>query len=414
MNVHTMQRIDYWFGIPLCLLFSIVDYFSKLLVGGTPANTPLKKILCVELSEMGSAILAYPMMRKALDTYPDLECHFLIFRRNVESVEMLDLLPSERIHVIEDTNLFTFTCSSISTLIKLRRLGFDAILDLELFSRCTALISFLVGATHKVGFHNYTEEGLYLGTFFTHRVWYNPHYHISQNFVALLEALRTDPTEPPLVKIAIKKEGLTLPRLTVKKEAAHALRVVQASIPGFASPKRLILFNPDPGLLALRGWPIESYRELGDRLLAEDSNLYVGIIGLERSSRYFDLIVQDSPHPDRFINLCGTMETLHDLLGLLDIASTLITNDSGPAHLAPLVGLPSVVFFGPETPNRYKPLGHTTTSLYAGLACSPCFSAQNHRRSVCQNNRCLQAISVDEALVATRAALAEGDATRAV
>ena len=400
-----MQRIDYWFGIPLCLLFSIVDYFSKLLVGGPPANTPLKKILCVELSEMGSAILAYPMMRKALDTYPDLECHFLIFRRNVESVEMLDLLPSARIHVIEDTNLLTFTFSSISTLIKLRRVGFDATLDLELFSRCTALISFLVGATRKVGFHNYTEEGLYRGTFFTHRVWYNPHYHISQNFVALLEALRTDPTEPPLVKIAIKKEDLSLPRLTVKKEAVQALRIVQASIPGFAPPKRLILFNPDPGLLALRGWPVESYRELGDRLLAEDSSLYVGIIGLERSSRFYAAIVQESRHPDRFINLCGTMETLHDLLGLLDVASALVTNDSGPAHLAPLVDLPSVVLFGPETPNRYAPLGNTTTSLYAGLACSPCFSAQNHRRSVCQNNRCLQAITVDETLNAALAAL---------
>ena len=108
------------------------------------------------------------------------------------------------------------------------------------------------------------------------------------------------------------------------------------------------------------------------------------------------------------------METLHDLLGLLDIGSALVTNDSGPAHLAPLVRLPSVVFFGPETPNRYAPLGHTTTCLYAGLACSPCFSAQNHRRSVCQNNRCLQAISVAEALVAVRLALAEGEATRAV
>ena len=99
------------------------------------------------------------------------------------------------------------------------------------------------------------------------------------------------------------------------------------------------------------------------------------------------------------------METLHDLLGLLDVASALVTNDSGPAHLAPLVDLPSVVLFGPETPNRYAPLGNTTTSLYAGLACSPCFSAQNHRRSVCQNNRCLQAITVDETLNAALAAL---------
>jgi ADP-heptose:LPS heptosyltransferase len=400
-----MQRIDYWLGIPLCLLVSLVDVITKWVAKRRSPKAPLKKILCIELSEMGSAILAYPMMRKALDTYPGSECHFLIFRRNIESVEMLQILPAEHIHVIEDTNLFSFAISAIKTLFKLRRIGFDATLDLELFSRCTALISFAVGAPQKVGFHNYTEEGLYRGTFFTHRVLYNPHYHISQNFMALLESLHTDPLEHPLVKIAIPTEGLRLPCLTNLEEAAHARRVMQASFPPFNERHKLILINPDPGLLALRGWPLQSYRELAHRLLAEDKDVVIGIVGLSRSSHYYTAISDGAPDGARCVNLCGAMDTLHDLLGLFEIANVLITNDSGPAHLAPLVNLHSVVLFGPETPNRYAPLGSTSTSLYAKLACSPCFSAQNHRRSVCTNNRCMQAITVSETLEAVNGAM---------
>ncbi len=54
-----------------------------------------------------------------------------------------------------------------------------------------------------------------------------------------------------------------------------------------------------------------------------------------------------------------------------------------------------IVFFGPETPALYKPLTDRATVLYAGFACSPCVSAFNQRRSVCDNNRCLQDIPVE-------------------
>lgn len=405
MNVHTMQRIDYWFGIPLCALLSVVNFLLKPFRGAKETSSSIRRSLCIELSEMGSAILAYPMMKKALESHPGLECHFLIFRRNCESVEALKILPLDHIHVIEDTDLVTFVISTLRTLVKLRRLGFDVSFDLELFSRCTAVLSFLIGATYKVGFHNYTEEGLYRGSFFSHPVWYNPHYHIAQNFMALFESLKTEQSEPPLVKLPIRKAELALPRLSFAKEAERASRIVREAVAEFSPEKRLVLFNPDPGLLQLRAWPVESYRALAERLLSEDESLVVGVIGLSRSSHYFDLLSKGSSRSHRYVNLCGAMETLHDLLGLFQISAALVTNDSGPAHLAPLVGLRSVVFFGPETPSRYAPLGDTTTNLYAGFACSPCFSAQNHRKSVCTNNRCLQAITLDEAYSAARMAL---------
>jgi ADP-heptose:LPS heptosyltransferase len=83
----------------------------------------------------------------------------------------------------------------------------------------------------------------------------------------------------------------------------------------------------------------------------------------------------------------------------------MVTNDSGPAHFAAASGLPTIVLFGPETPDLYRPLGNST-AIYAGLACSPCVSASNHRKSACDNNVCMSAISVDEVFRAVDAVLA--------
>ena len=96
---------------------------------------------------------------------------------------------------------------------------------------------------------------------------------------------------------------------------------------------------------------------------------------------------------------------LTDLPALYAMANLMISNDSGPAHFSAACGLPTIVLFGPETPNLYCPLG-TATAIYAGLACSPCVSASNHRKSPCTDNVCMQAIGVDQVFQAVESALA--------
>jgi hypothetical protein len=84
------------------------------------------------------------------------------------------------------------------------------------------------------------------------------------------------------------------------------------------------------------------------------------------------------------------------LLVLFCVADVLVTNDSGPGHFAALTSINTVVLFGPETPALFGPVGENQHALYAGLACSPCVSALNHRFSMCKNNVCMQAITVEQ------------------
>ena len=77
----------------------------------------------------------------------------------------------------------------------------------------------------------------------------------------------------------------------------------------------------------------------------------------------------------------------------------MVTNDSGPGHFAAVTDMHTFVIFGPETPALYGSLGKTTP-IYAGLACSPCVSAANHRKTACRDNVCLQVIKPQQVFMA--------------
>ncbi|PIT93873.1 hypothetical protein COU00_02030, partial [Candidatus Falkowbacteria bacterium CG10_big_fil_rev_8_21_14_0_10_43_11] len=96
-----------------------------------------------------------------------------------------------------------------------------------------------------------------------------------------------------------------------------------------------------------------------------------------------------------------------ELIDLYNIADVLVTNDSGPAHFASLTPIKNFVFFGPETPKLYAPLGKNTHIFYSDFPCSPCLSAFNHRHTSCKDNKCLLVISVEEVYQAVTKELAE-------
>ena len=98
---------------------------------------------------------------------------------------------------------------------------------------------------------------------------------------------------------------------------------------------------------------------------------------------------------DRIIQFAGKT-TLRQLLVLYRRSEVLVTNDSGPAHFASLTPIHVVTLFGPETPALFGARSPNATALWAGIACSPCVNAYNNRQSVCRNNLCMQAITVDE------------------
>jgi len=95
--------------------------------------------------------------------------------------------------------------------------------------------------------------------------------------------------------------------------------------------------------------------------------------------------------------------TLLDLAALFASNRLAIAGDTGPLHLAALVGTPVVQLLGPTDPVENAPWqGVPSRSLQAGLACSPC-------RRGCAAAACMQALAPDEVVTAARALLGGGD-----
>ena len=240
----------------------------------------------------------------------------------------------------------------------------------------------------------------------THRVFYNPHQHMAKNFLALVKAIEHE-DEHPLLKEAIG-EDLDPPVYRSAEEDLTGLKARLAAInPKINETEHLILLNPNAGdLLPIRAWPVENYAALARRI-TERFDCVVIVIGLGGAVEDAVKII-DHAGPERCIDFTN-QTSFKDLFDLLDLADVLVTADSGPAHFAGLTSIKNIVLFGPETPVLYGPLGQHVSCLCAGLSCSPCLSAYNHRKTSCKDPKCMQAISVDEVFQAVSSSLNKAD-----
>lgn len=401
-----MRCIDFFVGVPVCLLLTLaVRLLGRLWVAQNKGGP--RKVLFIELSEMGSTILASAAISRVQERYRDAQHCFVIFRKNAPSLRLLGLFSEKQIFTVRDDSLVAMAVDLFRFVRSCRAERIDTVVDLELFSRISSILSLLSGASIRVGFHNYRGEGLYRGEHLTHKVHYNPYNHMSQNFMALVEALGCDPAEIPQPKRVIPVQPQPV-RVGTDREAYEFVRQEIAKDYPLTPEHRIIVVNHDAGsLLPIRSWPLDRFVELIRRLLSSDPKLVVVLMGIAEAKGSALTIAQRIGDP-RCIDFVGRTRTLTDVIQLFHQSDLLITNDSGPAHFAALTPIKSVTLFGPETPVLYGPVGENAAKVYAGLACSPCLSALNHRNSPCTDNKCMQALGVDEVLAHARRLLAAG------
>lgn len=362
---------------------------------------------------MGSAVLAHSALEECKRQHPGAKIFFLIFERNKESVEVLSSLEPENILTISDRSFVRFAVDSLRFILWARRVSLDVVIDLELFSRATMILSYLSGAPRRVGFGKATSEGLYRGNLLTDSAAYNAHQHMPLNFLALVRTLSPAFAEREYLKESLVPFMRIPPRfMPTPEEVENIHRRLRTLKPDLNSEHRLVIVNPDPGeALPMRGWALEQYRDTMRQILSEYDKAIFIIMGLARSAEYARELM-NSIGKSSVIDFTGKTANLREMLTLFTLSDVLLTTDSGPAHFASLTAIHSVVLFGPETPNLYRPLGERSISLTANLSCSPCLSAYNHRHTRCTNNRCMQQIDPEFVALNVRNALAANSETR--
>jgi len=401
ISVNTMRAIDHWVGVPLCAIVSplvaAVDSIKNIF--GRDHSAP-KKLLFIELSEMGSAILVDPAMRNAQARGAEL--FFLIFKSNRASLTLLNTVKPENIFTIDSSSLGGLIKDTLRFLVLARKHRIDTVIDLELFSRFTALLTGMCGARRRVGYHIFHGEGLWRGFMLTRKVHYNPHIHITKNFLSLIHAAFAQKIEVPFSKIEIPDSETRLEQAIIDPNALEKVRgrieklAKEANISYTPGKNRLILINPNASdLLPQRRWAQQRFSELIQAVHQQYPNDLILITGSPAEFVYVDK-VRSVANVKNALNFAGQV-SFAELPPLYTLSDVMVTNDSGPGHFSAVTPLRTVVLFGPETPALYGSVGNSI-AITANLACSPCVSAANHRKTPCHDNVCMQAITVPQVL----------------
>ena len=393
MNPQAIRRLDSWVGKPVCGALTLLRRIGAMFPR-RPDPSPPKKILLIKMIEQGATVLAYRAIERAVRMVGRENVYFWVFEENRFILDLLELVPAENVLVVRTKKPLTLLLDLMRTAWRARRLGIDATVDMEFFSRASAILAFLTGARRRVGLHRFTSEGPYRGDLMTHRVQYNPYLHTAAAYYLLVEALNADVRQVPLMKTPVPDIDFTAPRFRPQQDEVAIVQATLDRVAGRNVSRPIVLLNPNASdLLPLRRWPTERFIELGKRILAEHPEATIVLTGAPSESEAAAAIARQIG--SGVISFAGHT-TLRELIVLYTMSDVLITNDSGPGHFASLTDMHSIVLFGPETPAVFGPLGPHAQTLRTPLACSPCVNALNHRFSPCNDNICMQQITVDQ------------------
>src|SRR6187401_588582 len=392
VGISTLQHTDRWVGGPLC---AILTAFRKIFESAArPRPRDVERILFVKFAEQGSTVLAYPAILRAIEMVGRENVYFIVFQDNRFILDAMNVIPEENVVTIATHSPLGLALSALRSVHRVRKIRIDAVIDMEFLTRFSAMLTFATGAKTRVGFHTFFGDGPYRGDLMTHRLFYNSHLHTSEMFEAMVEALTRDPAVLPTFEFT-PSASQPLPKFRPSQsEVAEIDALLRRENPRIGSAP-LILLNPNASdLLPLRRWPPLRYVELARRLLERYPRLFIGFTGAPAEAGANNQLARQVGS-DRVIALAGKT-TLRQVLVLYTRSEILITNDSGPAHFASMTPIRVVALFGPETPALFAARSQNATAMWAGIACSPCVNAYNNRQSVCRNNVCMQAITVDD------------------
>src|SRR5947208_5421051 len=389
VGISTLQHTDRWIGAPLCAILTLLRKIFES--AGPQGPRQVQRILFVKFAEQGSTVLAYCAIRRAVEMVGRENVYFVVFDDNRFILDVMEIIPEENVITISTKSPFGLALSSLQAVRRVRKIGIDAVVDMEFLTRFSAMLTFATGAKTRVGFHTFFGDGPYRGDLMTHRLLYNPHLHTSQMFEAMVEALTRDPAVLPTFEFT-PSASQPLPKFRPSlSEVAEIDALLRRENPRIGSAP-LILLNPNASdLLPLRRWPAMRYVELARRLLERYPDLFIGFTGSPAEAVPNNRLA-DEVGSSRVIPLAGKT-TLGQGLVLFSRSEILVTNDSGPAHFASMTPIQLVTLFVPETPTLFAARSPNANALYAGIACSPCVNAYNNRQSVCRNNLCMQAIT---------------------
>ncbi len=295
----------------------------------------LKNILIIKPSSLGDIVLVLPALSALRKSFPNAKISWLI---RPEFAPLLENHPDLNKIIIFDRKLlgkffYPAGFKSLFYLIKkLRSANFDAVFDLQGLLR-TALLSRLTGCKNRFGMADAREFAHLL---YTHKITQDKQsIHLVDFYLKIVRAAGTSDTKPkfflPIDPAAQQSVQRLLDNRKIKTK-------------NFAV---LISTSARKG----KCWPIENFASIAEKLYTQFKLPSIAT-GLASEKDYIDRLSHLSKTP--VIKLAGSL-SLKQLVALLASAKIVLSNDTGPGHIAAALNTPVVMIFGYSNPARVAP-----------------------------------------------------------
>jgi len=331
-----------------------------------------RHILFVKPSSLGDMVHAMPTCAAIRRAYPKARLTWLVKHQWAGFVERIDGV--DRVWPVKST-----LKGWISQVSPLRAERFDLVVDLQGLFR-SAAIGWFSGSPLLVGFANGREGSSW---FYSRRVPVPQlEMHAVDRYLLVAKAMGAVESGAPEFRFRIPPTDYEeVDRLLIRSGVSPGTSWVAMNVSARWPTKR---------------WPAASFAEVADRLRQEGYGAVVMIGGPDERA---EVAAVSGMMKTSAIDLAGAT-TVGLLPALLSKASLLITNDSGPMHVAAAVGTPVVALFGPTSAIRTGPYGVGHDVLTGKIPCSPCFSRTCHNTLPLE---CLNLVSPQQVLAAVRA-----------
>lgn len=379
LSMKKLQSADKFLGRLACFLLKPLRFARRAPVDVDSTH----EILLIKFWGIGSLQLLTPAVRALRTRYPEARLTLLTLRGNESFARGLQVFDAVKTLDVDRCG-WVRVFARISILFKsLRNEHFGRVYDFEFFTRFSSIVSLITGAPVVHGFDAPSVER---GGFHTQRVPFNRYWHVARNFRALAEGETGTEIEP-----------FEVTAFPVQHSDDKRVREL-LSAQGIQGGVPYIVFNVNAGELSLeRRWPAANFADLIRRAVVEDGSRVV-LIGSPREAPYTGEVAQAAgPLPEDFlVDLSGKL-TINQVAALLRGATSVVSNDSGPMHIAAALGTPTLGLFGPETPLMYAPLGPRVRVLWDPPVCSPCINVHDNKVATCIHGQaeCLVNLSVE-------------------
>lgn len=351
-------------------------------------DRPRLKILILKPSSLGDVIHALPVLRLLKQRWPQSEIHWWLDINLVpllqEDPDLAGIFPFQR-RRWASSRRWPEIAGSVRAM---RQKQFDLAIDLQGLAR-SALFAWLANARLTVGLNN-PREGMREGA----RAFYDltpptadPSWHAVDRYLAVL----------PTLGVPVHWNFDWLPS---RPAVAQQIR-----------EKWKIGDGPWIGLLPgarwdNKRWPAEHFRRLL-QLMRDTPEARFVILGAP-NERDLGQTIADA-HPKRCLNLAG-QTSLWEMIEWIRLTRLLITNDTGPMHVAAALRVPVLAIFGPTNPRNTGPYGQLDHVVQRhDLPCLPCLKS---RCRYFDPMACLKGLSPDTVLTRVAERLAPSPSSK--